>query len=62
VQRLVVIAAIFATIGTASAGSVTPGGCGTCSLNAQLYTGGTTPFTLVNLGTSDRTQFPATDH
>jgi hypothetical protein len=51
-QRLVVaVAAIIATIGTASAASVTPAGCSTCSLDAQLYTGAT-PFTLVNLGTA----------
>jgi hypothetical protein len=52
-QRLVVaVAAIIATMGTASAGSVTPAGCSTCTLDAQLYTGGATPFTLENLGTA----------
>jgi hypothetical protein len=53
VQRIAVIAAaIIATMGTASAGSVTPAGCSTCTLNAQPYAGGATPFTLENLGTA----------
>jgi hypothetical protein len=52
VQRIFVItAAIIASTGTASANSVTPAGCGTCTLDAQPYTG-TPPFTLVNLGTA----------
>lgn len=50
-QRFVVIAAaIIATMGTASAGSVTPAGCSTCTLDAQVSVGGATPFTLENLG------------
>jgi hypothetical protein len=52
-QRLVVVvAAIIASMGTASADSVTPAGCSTCTLDAQPYTGGATPFTLVNLATA----------
>jgi len=39
-------------MGTTSAGSVTPAGCSTCTLDAQPYTGGATPFTLENLGTA----------
>jgi hypothetical protein len=51
VQRFVVIAAaITATMGTASAGSVTPAGCSTCTIDAQVSAGGATPFTLENLG------------
>jgi hypothetical protein len=50
-QRFVVIAAaIIATMGTASAGSVTPAGCSTCPVDAQVSVGGATPFTLENLG------------
>jgi hypothetical protein len=37
-------------VGTASAGSVTPAGCGTCTVDAQVSVGGATPFALVNLG------------
>ncbi len=52
-QRLViVVAAIIASMGTASAGPVTPTGCSTCTVDAQPYAGGATPFTLVNLGTA----------
>jgi hypothetical protein len=47
-QRLVVIAAIIATMGTASAG--TPAGCDMCTLDAQPF-GGTAPFPLIDLGT-----------
>jgi hypothetical protein len=50
-QRFVVFAAaIIATVGTASARSVTPAGCSTCILDAQLFNPPTTPFTLINLG------------
>jgi hypothetical protein len=38
-------------MGTASAGSVTPAGCSACTLDAQPYAGGATPFPLENLGT-----------
>jgi hypothetical protein len=52
-QKFVVIAAaIIATAGTASAGSVTPAGCSTCTLDAQVAVNGATPFTLVDLGTA----------
>jgi hypothetical protein len=39
------------TMGTASGASVTPAGCSICTLDAQVWVGGATPFALVNLGT-----------
>jgi hypothetical protein len=52
-QRFVgIAAAIIATMGTALAASVTPAGCDTCTLDAQLNTGGALPFPLMDLGTA----------